>query len=100
MRRICPAKGLATLGLRADVAELVDAHGSGPCGGNPVEVRVLSSAFAGFAAVSREARSAGVNIASTTLRALAFSLASPAHCAAPRTRPCAQARPHRRHGLG
>ena len=29
---------------RADVAELVDAHGSGPCGGNPVEVRVLSSA--------------------------------------------------------
>jgi hypothetical protein len=31
--------------LRADVAELVDAHGSGPCGGNSVEVRVLSSAF-------------------------------------------------------
>jgi hypothetical protein len=30
---------------RADVAELVDAHGSGPCGGNPVEVRVLSSAL-------------------------------------------------------
>ena len=30
----------------ADVAELVDAHGSGPCGGNPVEVRFLSSAFA------------------------------------------------------
>src|SRR4051795_2473051 len=30
---------------RADVAELVDAHGSGPCGGNPVEVRVLSSAW-------------------------------------------------------
>ena len=29
----------------ADVAELVDAHGSGPCGGNPVEVRFLSSAF-------------------------------------------------------
>src|SRR3954452_23125359 len=29
---------------RADVAELADAHGSGPCGGNPVEVRVLSSA--------------------------------------------------------
>src|SRR3954466_15249023 len=28
----------------ADVAELVDAHGSGPCGSNPVEVRVLSSA--------------------------------------------------------
>ena len=30
---------------RADVAELVDAHGSGPCGGDPVEVRFLSSAF-------------------------------------------------------
>src|SRR3954449_9761189 len=30
--------------VRADVAELVDAHGSGPCGGNPVEVQVLSSA--------------------------------------------------------
>src|SRR5437764_883200 len=29
---------------RAKVAELVDAHGSGPCGGNPVEVQVLSSA--------------------------------------------------------
>jgi hypothetical protein len=28
----------------ADVAELVDAHGSGPCPGNRVEVRVLSSA--------------------------------------------------------
>ena len=31
----------------ADVAELVDAHGSGPCPGNRVEVRVLSSAFLG-----------------------------------------------------
>jgi hypothetical protein len=29
---------------RADVAELVDAHGSGPCGRKPVEVQVLSSA--------------------------------------------------------
>src|SRR5664279_2230127 len=28
----------------ADVAELVDAHGSGPCLGDQVEVRVLSSA--------------------------------------------------------
>ena len=37
----------------ADVAELVDAHGSGPCRGNPVEVRVLSSALAGFSAVRR-----------------------------------------------
>src|SRR5436190_22358752 len=35
--------GLHCPGL-ADVAELVDAHGSGPCGGNPVEVQVLSSA--------------------------------------------------------
>ncbi len=26
----------------AQVAELVDAHGSGPCGGNTVEVRVFS----------------------------------------------------------
>ena len=34
----------ATLSLRADVAELVDAHGSGPCGRKPVEVQVLSSA--------------------------------------------------------
>src|SRR5437867_12258107 len=31
---------------RADVAELVDAHGSGPCGLRPVEVQVLSSAWA------------------------------------------------------
>src|ERR1700712_3903971 len=30
---------------RADVAELVDAHGSGPCGSNPVKVRFLSSAL-------------------------------------------------------
>ena len=30
--------------LRADVAELVDAHGSGPCGRKLVEVQVLSSA--------------------------------------------------------
>ena len=38
------AKTAATLSVRADVAELVDAHGSGPCGGDPVEVQVLSSA--------------------------------------------------------
>ncbi len=34
----------ATVARHADVAELVDAHGSGPCGRKPVEVRVLSSA--------------------------------------------------------
>src|SRR5581483_9293665 len=34
----CPSRS-------ADVAELVDAHGSGPCGGNPVEVQILSSAL-------------------------------------------------------
>ena len=32
-------------GHRADVAELVDAHGSGPCGRKLVEVQVLSSAL-------------------------------------------------------
>ena len=35
----------ATLSTRADVAELVDAHGSGPCGLRLVEVQVLSSAL-------------------------------------------------------
>ena len=43
----------ATLSVRADVAELVDAHGSGPCGGNPVEVQVLSSASVRRAGLSR-----------------------------------------------
>src|SRR5919198_1026348 len=43
-RKIVPGTG-ATLSLRADVAELVDAHGSGPCGRKPVEVQVLSSAL-------------------------------------------------------
>ena len=37
---------------RADVAELVDAHGSGPCGRKPVEVQVLSSAYLRRAGVS------------------------------------------------
>src|SRR3954470_17215526 len=37
---------VATLTVRADVAELVDAHGSGPCGLRLVEVQVLSSASA------------------------------------------------------
>ena len=35
---------LATLVIPADVAELVDAHGSGPCARKGVEVQVLSSA--------------------------------------------------------
>lgn len=38
-----PGRGPLESHGRADVAELVDAHGSGPCGGNPVEVQVLSS---------------------------------------------------------
>jgi hypothetical protein len=33
------------LSARADVAELVDAHGSGPCALRGVEVQVLSSAL-------------------------------------------------------
>ena len=37
-------KGAATMAVRADVAELVDAHGSGPCERKLVEVQVLSSA--------------------------------------------------------
>ena len=43
--RVTPAQRLRYLRIHADVAELVDAHGSGPCPGNLVEVRVLSSAF-------------------------------------------------------
>jgi phosphoribosylcarboxyaminoimidazole (NCAIR) mutase len=43
-RRGRSRKSPATMRVRADVAELVDAHGSGPCGGDPVEVQVLSSA--------------------------------------------------------
>ena len=35
---------LATFHVHAAVAKLVDAHGSGPCGGNPLEVQVLSAA--------------------------------------------------------
>src|SRR6185369_11772573 len=44
--------GAATLVVRADVAELVDAHGSGPCARKGVEVQVLSSALTGSAARS------------------------------------------------
>lgn len=44
VRRFGSRWGLARLSLRADVAELVDAHGSGPCGLRLVEVQVLSSA--------------------------------------------------------
>src|SRR4029079_18147542 len=36
---------LARISALADVAELVDAHGSGPCGRKVVEVQVLSSAL-------------------------------------------------------
>ena len=43
-RRANPAGG-ATIQAPADVAELVDAHGSGPCGRKVVEVQVLSSAL-------------------------------------------------------
>ena len=32
----------------ADMAELADAHGSGPCGGNFMQVRLLLSAFSVF----------------------------------------------------
>src|SRR5213080_2551304 len=46
----------ATLPVRADVAELVDAHGSGPCGGDPVEVQVLSSAPNLWAGISLRRR--------------------------------------------
>lgn len=35
------------------VAELADAHGSGPCGGNPLEVRILSRALKGPTKVKR-----------------------------------------------
>src|SRR5437764_7682632 len=49
-------RAAAKLFSRADVAELVDAHGSGPCGGNPVEVQVLSSAFSGLAEISASQR--------------------------------------------
>ncbi len=45
--------------LPADVAELVDAHGSGPCGGNSVEVRVLSSASVGASSASQAVGIAG-----------------------------------------
>src|SRR5262249_54000599 len=42
--KVEPPGTRATLSLRADVAELVDAHGSGPCGLRLVEGQVLSSA--------------------------------------------------------
>jgi antitoxin YefM len=46
-RRLFSVASAISSHRRADVAELVDAHGSGPCRGNPVEVRVLSSALVG-----------------------------------------------------
>src|SRR5689334_3574691 len=53
--RLVPALRPATLSVRADVAELVDAHGSGPCGRKLVEVQVLSSALQSSVASSRRA---------------------------------------------
>ena len=51
-------RALSSLARRyADVAELVDAHGSGPCGGDSVEVRVLSSAWLSEPAWTRAAAS-------------------------------------------
>ena len=47
MRRLKAVLRPVTLSLRADVAELVDAHGSGPCALRGVEVQVLSSASSG-----------------------------------------------------
>src|SRR5438034_11200926 len=43
-RDLEPVRYLRFRHQNADVAELVDAHGSGPCGCKSVEVRVLSSA--------------------------------------------------------
>ena len=61
---------LATLIARADVAELVDAHGSGPCARKGVEVQVLSSAslarsglFPGVAALAAALGLAGAGLA-------------------------------------
>ena len=50
--------------LLAEVAKLVDAHGSGPCGGNPVEVQVLSSAPA-FARLHRATAGAAITSCNT-----------------------------------
>jgi hypothetical protein len=44
--RVARAVRDARVGDPAAVAELVDAQASGACGGNPVEVRVLSAAYA------------------------------------------------------
>src|SRR6266508_1402164 len=55
-RRLEKPRCEAKLVVRADVAELVDAHGSGPCGGNPVEVQVLSSASKRLRREAREPR--------------------------------------------
>ena len=61
---------MATLSARADVAELVDAHGSGPCARKGVEVQVLSSAslarsglFPGVAALAAAVGLAGAGLA-------------------------------------
>src|ERR1051325_7932267 len=71
-RKIVPATG-ATLSLRADVAELVDAHGSGPCGRKPVEVQVLSSALGDLARLLLPERRLGRSL---DLRSLSERLAT------------------------
>jgi hypothetical protein len=55
----------AKLALRADVAELVDAHGSGPCGLRLVEVQVLSSASLWGTSIRRRNRQVGPPVART-----------------------------------
>ena len=71
------SRDAARMRTRADVAELVDAHGSGPCGGNSVEVRVLSSASRAPASAIRSARAVAVALV------VACALAVPAVAAAP-----------------
>ena len=65
---IRPVIGLATLTLRADVAELVDAHGSGPCALRGVEVQVLSSALRPLAGVASRAAKPPSGVASPRSR--------------------------------
>src|SRR3954454_7334439 len=79
----CPAACLSPHGRlesrRADVAELVDAHGSGPCAFRGVEVQVLSSASEDgaerprfFAPYERAASTSSACVCGSTLR-MAFN---------------------------